>query len=878
MSDALTRLAAALADRYQIERELGAGGMATVYLAQDLKHDRKVAIKVLKPELAAVLGADRFVQEIKTTANLQHPNILPLFDSGEADGFLYYVMPYIEGETLRGKLNREKQLSIDEAVKITTEVAEALDSAHRQDVIHRDIKPENILLHDGRPMVADFGIALAVSAAAGGRMTETGLSLGTPHYMSPEQATAEKDLTNRSDIYSLGAVLYEMLTGSPPHVGSSAQQIIMKIVTEEAQPVTKARKAVPPNVAAAVAKALERLAADRFESADAFAEALKNPHFTAPHVPSGGRGPKESRRVIAVFAALVALLGVVAVLGWVRPEAGPSNEVIKFTFPVPNGHVMNWGWRPQLAISPDGRSIAYFSDRKLYLRNLDSFAAEVRFEGDGDSPVFSDDGQWLGLRYENQMWKLRVSGGSATPIAGAANPGGTVDWSNDSILVSGGQGIFSIPAEGGSFIRVTTIDHDAGETQHSWPQRLSGDLLLFTVNGPSLGWDDARVVLEDLATHERIVVMEQATYGRYVPSGHVLFVRENGALFALPFDLKRRRPTGDAVPILEGLRLGADIGAASFAVSANGTAVFVQGVAQELGMFRWWNHDGQDVGALGQPMSTDQPEISPDGSRVAATVRQRDNDDVWIVNTRDGAQQRITFDLAEEETPVWSPDGARLAYSAYSQGRERQILVKTLDSPEPAQVVFRNERHVHVTSWSPDGQWLATAMPEAETRNDIWLLQLGDSTRAIPFLTTEANESDPRFSPDGRWIAYTSDESQGEPQIFVSRWPEARERFQVSRSGGNNPRWSRDGRTLYYWREEGTGAALYAVPITASLQRFAYGAERKLFDAPLAAAYAYDVRPDGQGFLLGLANPDAVAYEIHVIVNFFEEVQQKVGN
>ncbi|MEP7327099.1 MAG: serine/threonine-protein kinase, partial [Gemmatimonadota bacterium] len=283
-ADAIARLAAALADRYRIERELGQGGMATVYLAQDLKHDRQVALKVLKPELAAVLGAERFVVEIKTTAALQHPHILPLFDSGTAGGFLYYVMPYIQGETLRSKLDRETQLGIDEAVKITTEVADALDYAHRHGVIHRDIKPENILLHDGRPMVADFGIALALSAAAGGRMTETGLSLGTPHYMSPEQATAEKEITARSDVYSLASVLYEMLTGSPPHVGSSAQQIIMKIVTEDAQPVTRLRKAVPPNVAAAVSKALEKLPADRFESAHAFMDALNDRGFTTAMV------------------------------------------------------------------------------------------------------------------------------------------------------------------------------------------------------------------------------------------------------------------------------------------------------------------------------------------------------------------------------------------------------------------------------------------------------------------------------------------------------------------------------------------------------------------------------------------------------------------
>src|SRR3954453_20885581 len=266
----LDGLRTALTDRYRLERELGAGGMATVYLAHDLKHERKVAIKVLKPELAAVLGAGRFVVEIKTTASLQHPHILPLFDSGTADGALYYVMPYIEGETVRNKLNRETQFGVDEAIRIAREVADALDYAHRHGVIHRDIKPENILLHDGRAMVMDFGIALAVSAAAGGRMTETGLSLGTPHYMAPEQATAEKEITGRSDIYSLGCVLYEMLTGEPPHTGASAQQIIMKIIAEAVQPVTKLRKSVPPHVAAAVAKSLEKLPADRFETAKAF--------------------------------------------------------------------------------------------------------------------------------------------------------------------------------------------------------------------------------------------------------------------------------------------------------------------------------------------------------------------------------------------------------------------------------------------------------------------------------------------------------------------------------------------------------------------------------------------------------------------------------
>jgi len=352
-------LGKALADRYRIERELGQGGMATVYLAADIKHDRKVAIKVLRPELAAVLGAERFVQEIKTTAALSHPHILPLFDSGEADGFLYYVMPYVEGETIREKLNRETQLGIDEAVRITTEVADALDYAHRNGVIHRDIKPENILLHDGRPMVMDFGIALAVSAAAGGRMTETGLSLGTPHYMSPEQATADKTITARSDIYSLASVLYEMLTGSPPHSGASAQQIIMKIIAEAEAPVTTLRKNVPPNVEAALGVALEKLPADRFESAKAFADALTNPGYraawaAAEAIPRGGRSRARGVVGAVIWMALGALVTLAGRWAWRSGsgEGGESRLQITYT-----------GRARTPAVSPDGRFVAFLEDR-----------------------------------------------------------------------------------------------------------------------------------------------------------------------------------------------------------------------------------------------------------------------------------------------------------------------------------------------------------------------------------------------------------------------------------------------------------------------------------------------------------------------------------
>src|SRR5438876_3142220 len=252
MAELLNRLQVALADRYRIEGEIGAGGMATVYLAQDLRHDRKVALKLLRPELSAVIGAERFLAEIKLTANLQHPHILPLFDSGEADSYLFYVMPFVEGESLRGRLTREKQLPVTDAIRIATEVASALDYAHRHGVVHRDIKPENILLHDGQALVADFGIALAASKAGGSRMTETGMSLGTPHYMSPEQAMGEREITARSDVYALGAVLYEMLTAEPPFTGATAQAVVARVLTEQPRRLTLQRHSIPPHVEAAV--------------------------------------------------------------------------------------------------------------------------------------------------------------------------------------------------------------------------------------------------------------------------------------------------------------------------------------------------------------------------------------------------------------------------------------------------------------------------------------------------------------------------------------------------------------------------------------------------------------------------------------------------
>ena len=362
-------LTTALAGRYEIVREIGAGGMATVYLARDLRHDRDVALKLLKPELGAVLGVERFLSEIKTTAKLQHPHILPLLDSGDASGLLFYVMPYVEGESLRARLERERQLPVPEAVRIAREVASALDYAHRHGVIHRDIKPENILLHDGQALVADFGIALAVQSAGGQRMTQTGLSLGTPQYMSPEQAMGEKVVDARSDIYALGAVTYEMLAGDAPFTGSSVQAIVAKVLSERPTSLHTLRDTVPAGVEEAVFTALAKLAADRFASAKEFADALGAPGAaTATRATARTSGTQAAARRLSerltdpIVLALAAMLVVAVALagrGWTGTTAPDADSLVRFAIEVPQYVSAGASLGSGIAVSPDGRAIVY---------------------------------------------------------------------------------------------------------------------------------------------------------------------------------------------------------------------------------------------------------------------------------------------------------------------------------------------------------------------------------------------------------------------------------------------------------------------------------------------------------------------------------------
>jgi Tol biopolymer transport system component/tRNA A-37 threonylcarbamoyl transferase component Bud32 len=851
MPEITSRLSAALADRYRIEARLGEGGMATVYLAKDLKHRRKVALKVLRPELAAVLGAERFVQEITTTASLQHPHILPLFDSGTADGFLYYVMPFIDGETLRDKLNREQQLGIEDAVRIATEVADALDYAHRHGVIHRDIKPENILLHDGRPMVADFGIALAVSAAAGGRMTETGLSLGTPHYMSPEQATAEKELTARSDIYSLGSVLYETLTGEPPHTGGSAQQIIMKIVTEAPRSVTGLRRSVPANVAAAIATSLEKLPADRFDSARAFADALRDPHYTgragsaAQAVAATDRGTPW--KWVAIAAMVVAgVLGVTTLRSWTG-RRNVTGAVRELTVTLPALSRVSGA-----TLSPTGDQVLFIGDGEIWVRSLSERTARpLPATAGAFSPFWSPDGLWIGYFVGQRVYKIAVDGATPIPVttmdlacADLVVCGGS--WTEDGriVLSTGSSGAYEVGEDGGD--AVPYLEPAEHEHFHRVIVLPGGNGALVDVD-PDSG--EARIDVWD-GTERRTLVSGTIDFGSapaYAEPGYVLFNR-NG-LRALPFSLASASATGEPFLVAQD----------AFMPSVSATGLLLYTVTpQTTARVVWVDHSGTVRDTVGSVQgSAFEPALSPDGERVAMRgggtllpTAGIEPGKIWIIDPTRGT--RVPLGTGEESVrPSWSADGRRLFYDTSPPGladNESRLVRVASPGGDPEDLV----PHGYAASTSKDGRYAAFSVGDVPNM-DIDYVDL----RATPmeprvFSGSPAHESSPRLSPDGRYIAYVyGGWEDGRFEVFVSAFPEAGERHQVSNGSVawiTPIRWSASGDRLYYVRA--SDGALMEVDLDLSGD-VAMSSPRALFaDPTLALERGFDVSPDGSRFLV----------------------------
>ncbi len=882
MSD-IDKLGPVLAGRYEIDREIGAGGMATVYLARDVRHQRSVALKVLKAELGAVLGVERFLSEIRVTANLQHPNLLPLFDSGEAAGLLYYVMPYVEGESLRARLEREKQLPIDEALRIATAIAGALSYAHDHGVIHRDLKPENILLQAGQPVIADFGIALAVSNAGGARVTQTGLSLGTPQYMSPEQAAGDRAIDGRSDIYSLAAMTYEMIAGEPPHSGTTAQAIIAKLMTAEPQPLTTLRKSAPLHVEAALARALAKLPADRFSSAQQLADALGNTNYTSATTSVRPAVPVRSNRPVMLASAAALLLGVAAVWGWARLLNAPLPPVLRYemVFDSAFGGVgTRYG---RVALSPDGSLMVFTGGpagqlvlrRRNELRDTPMPGTEA-----GISPEFSTDGKQVAFYGGGKLMIAPVDGTVPFAVTDDVNAFLGVAWSEDNshLYVSVSSGLATVEAKAGGTPRsITSLDGTRNESSHTWPEVLPGNRgLLFVARapgGPELAWTDGR-------SGKHTLLGIRGDRPRHLRSGAVTYVLD-GQLMVAPFDARAHRVTGAPSVMASGLRhlsgLGSDPGT-DLAVSRMGTLVYSTPGATVSRELVWVTRDG-----VVQPVDPswrgefDGPRLSPDGRSIAVAVGNSAVSAVWVRRLDRKESTKLTAPGTVVRYPAWLPDGRNVSF--YSDASKKyEIWRMPADGSAQATRMSMPGIETSESLWSPDGRWLVgRTYLISKGSGDIIAYRPGADSVPTRLVATPAREFSPTLSPDGRFMAYASDEGTGRLDIHVVPFPNASSAtWTVSTEGGSEPVWSHRGNELFYRDAQRN---MVAVEVTTS-PGFAVVQSRVLF--PVAQFFTdinqahaqYSVTPDDQRFLmvrnvLGTRLPEKVV----VVENWFSELK-----
>ena len=878
----MQKLSAALSGRYTIERELGAGGMATVYLAQDVRHDRKVALKVLRPELAAVIGAERFLHEIKTTANLQHPHILPLHDSGTVDGTVFYVMPYVQGESLRDRLNREKQLPINDALRITREIASALDYAHRHGVIHRDIKPENILLHDGQALVADFGIALAASSGGGARMTETGMSLGTPSYMSPEQAMGERTLDARTDVYALGCVLYEMLTGEPPFTGPTAQAIVARVLTSKPEAVTTRRHTVPPHIDAVIAVALEKLPADRFASASEFANALENASYGPARTSRTDSQPVIRKRgALALIEhralpwALVLLLSLLS--GWmvVKGEPPPSNAVTRFE--VDFDQFESFPSSPIVLLTSDGRGViingSVGGQAELLLRRLDQLAATVIPGGAGATrPFLSPDGQWVAYTAKGKLMKLPIEGGTPVALADSRWGGGT--WRDDGTIVytqSYQSGLWQVSARGGDARKLTDPDSKTQELGHWWPQFLPGGrYVVFTAYRTPIS--KATIEVLDLETMSRDTLVEGAVMARYAPSGHLLFARDESVL-AVGFDVRSRTVTGAPVVVVDDVAMNPSDGVAAYDVSPNGTLVVLPPrSAGTRFVLVETNRAGTERNVLSTPDRYDNPRFAPDQRRISLDIEAaRSASDVWVIDPARDSRLRITTNAASDFGAAWTPDGRELIYMT-----ERplfELYRRASDASRPPEPLLTGT-HDRIIGGITNG--LLAFSLSVPNGAEIWTVPLTGKPDAKRYLANGFALGHPALSPDSKWMAYDSDES-GRVEVYLQSFPDPTgSRKQVSISGGTEPVWTKNGRELVFRR----GDTIMAVPVEPTGE---IRTPVALFGGPFKDARdptqprSYDVNPAGDRFLLLKWPGGGARGTVVVTTNWFAELNQKTG-
>ena len=752
------------------------------------------------------------------------------------------MLELVEGPTLADRI-AQGAIPIDEALPIAKQIAEALEAAHEAGVIHRDLKPANIKVReDGTVKVLDFGLAKALDPTPDGdpsqsptmtaAATQMGVIMGTAAYMSPEQAKG-KTADRRSDVWAFGAVLYEMLAGRRAFQGEDVSDTLVSVFRDDPD-WSRLSEDVPARVRRAIQVCLQKDLKQRVRDVAAIRLAIEGAFETTVTPSEQGVAPLPTgmaRTIPVKLAVPFVVVAMVAGIGgtwWAtRPESVAPAQTMRFEAML-NGLGPGEGVL-QAELSPDGRHMVYVAGRAggLYVRALVGGEDTLLASGILGSPFFSPDGQWVGYFNGSEVRKVPVSGGAPQTVTSSGSNLGASWGPDDTIILGGLNGLVRVSADGGDSVPVTQLEE--GESIHAFPQMLPGNqavLFVATRGGVPGNSDTSDIEVLNLETGSRSVVQRGSGFGRYIPTGHLAYV-VNDALFAAPFDRATLRVSGSATPIAADLQSGAltwSSGSTRFSVSNTGTLAVLRAGADASGYpVVWVDRDGSTTPLWEEVGQYGQPRLSPDGGRLALTVSQDNNADVWVYDIEREVSTRVTFDDASDADQVWSPDGRFLAFSSERE-QPRSVYRTRADGSGEVERLTTGDRIAFPWSWSDDGRRLVYGEVHPETSGDIWVLPLDEDREPEVFANSEAFEAHAALSPNGRWMAYMSRES-GAPEVYVRPYPTSPGKWLVSTDGGGQPRWSADGRELFYRSDSG----IRVVAVDPAAPTFTYDRAEELF-------------------------------------------------
>jgi eukaryotic-like serine/threonine-protein kinase len=847
--------------------------MGEVYRARDTRLDRQVAIKILPADLSqSAQFRLRFEREAKTISQLNHPHICTLYDVGEN----YLVMELLDGESLADRLARGP-LAIEEVLRYGIQIAGALDRAHRQGVVHRDLKPGNIMLTKSGAKLLDFGLAKE-SAGASPLAAETvqkpltteGTIVGTFQYMAPEQLEGEP-ADARTDIFALGAVLYEMATGKRAFEGKTRTSLIAAIVSGRPAPISQLQPLSPPALEHVIERCLEKDPADRWQSARDVAEELK--WIDRKGSQAGVAAPVAARKRTFAWILPVITAAIAAAITWgsieIREE--PPRRIESTLLPPPKTQFA-YELAGTGALSPDGTRIVFPAlgangHVLLYFRNLSGGSAQpLAGTEDAFYPFWSPDGRMIAFFVPGKLKKIDAAGGPPQAVADAPQGRGG-SWSPQGVIVftpalSGPM--MKVSDSGGIATLATRLAPAKAETTHRWPCFLpDGRHFIYVANAPGLAGH--RIMLASIDGDSQRELVRANSNAIYSPTGHLLYLRER-SLVAQPFDAKTFTLGRDAIPIAENVFSSSGRMDGAFTVSGNGVLAYAGGIAP-LSQLIWVDFAGKAIGSVGNPMNIVGLAISHDGRRVVVAIADPGNrSDLWVQDLTRSTTTRLTFDPGDESNPSWSPDDSMILYSSNAKSPD-DVMIKRSSGTGTEETVWANQALKIASDWSPDGKTIAVTQldPAGKTNLDLWFYSLEDH-KARVFVQTPFAEVRARFSPDGRWISYDSNES-GRSEVYVLPVSGMGGKWQISTDGGSNTRWRRDGKQLYYISPD---FKLMAVDVSAHGNEFTAGVPRALF--PLNIKHAngtqYDVSPDGKRFLINTPNDRAEAAPLTLVQNW----------